>query len=215
MITQNSEFTSCSLFPHKILNQPFISHFCLCSHSCELFSHSNEKQTQNSENKVATPFLFLFRSRLAFHTKMTAFKVLIFRLTSSSFIVKSSYPKLILMCFQNKTAPLRGLCIPTSGAWGCARCARGHHFHWLLITRPARVHYYAAQRSEVNFLFTLTEQLHMQGPETLFLFWKNNNKLSDQLRKTEQHREEQKQVRCSHSLFDGTLKLCARLLMKS
>ncbi len=46
----------------------------------------------------------------------------------------------------------------------------------------------------------------MQGPETLFLFWKNNNKLSDQLRKTEQHREEQKQVRCSHSLFDGTLK---------
>ncbi len=63
------------------------------------------------------------------------------------------------MCVQNKTAPLRGLCITTSEEWGCARCARGHHFHWLLT---ARVHHYTAQRSEVNFLFTLTEQLHRQ-----------------------------------------------------
>lgn len=54
MITQNSELTSCNLFTpkiffsHKILNQPFISHFCLCSHSCEfeLFSQSNEKKAE-------------------------------------------------------------------------------------------------------------------------------------------------------------------------
>lgn len=76
------------------------------------------------------------------------------------------------MCVQNKTAPLRGLCIPTSGEWGCARCARGHHFHWLLTTRPCAR---ALLEERGEFSLHTDGAASQAGTRDAFSFLKNNN----------------------------------------